>query len=61
MNFRKNTADKGFVVSNNRGEGNCMFFALSEQLDLIKGIEISHGQLRKTVVQYLKENPALVC
>ena len=37
-----------------------MFFALSEQLGLIKGTEISHGQLRKTVVQYLKENPALV-
>ena len=61
MNFRKSTTKKGFVVSNNRGEGNCMFFALSEQLGLIKGIEISHGQLRKTVVQYLKENPALVC
>ena len=38
-----------------------MFFALSEQLRLIKGIEISHEQLRKTVVQYLQENPALVC
>ena len=61
MNFRKNITEKGFVVSNNRGEGHCMFFALSEQLGLIKGIEISHGQLRKTVVQYLKENPALVC
>ena len=60
MNFRMNTMEKGFVVSNNQGEGNCMFFALSEQLGLIKGIEISAGQLRKTVVQYLKENPALV-
>ena len=61
MNFRKNVTEKGFVVSNNRGEGNCMFFALSEQLGLIKGIEISHEQLRKTLVQYLLENPALVC
>ena len=61
MNFRKNITEKGFVVSNNRGEGNCMFFALSEQLGLIKGIEISHEQLRKTVVHYLLENPALVC
>ena len=61
MNFKKNITEKGFVVSNNRGEGNCMFFALSEQLGLIKGIEISHEQLRKTVVQYLLENPALVC
>ena len=52
--------EKGFVVSNNQGEGNCMFFALSELLGLIKGIEISAGKLRKTVVQYLKENPALV-
>ena len=61
MNFKKNITEKGFVVSNNRGEGNCMFFALSEQLGLIKGIGISHEQLRKTVVQYLLENPSLVC
>ena len=60
MNFRKNTTEKGFVVSNNQGEGNSMFLALSEQLGLTKGIEISHGQLRKTVVQFLKENPTLV-
>ena len=37
-----------------------MFFALSEQLDLIKGIKISHNELRRTVVQHLRENPKLV-
>ena len=37
-----------------------MFFALSEQLDLIKGIQISHDELRRTVVQHLRENPSLV-
>ena len=37
-----------------------MFFALSEQLVLIKGIQISHDELRRTIVQHLRENPKLV-
>ena len=37
-----------------------MFFALSEQLDLIKGIQMSHDELRRTIVQHLRENPRLV-
>ncbi|CAH3178757.1 unnamed protein product [Porites evermanni] len=50
---------KGFAISDNQGEGNCMFFALSEQLDLIKGIQMSHNELRRTIVQHLRENPRL--
>ena len=52
--------DKGFVISDNQGEGNCMFLALSEQLELVKGIKISHKELRLAMVQYLKENSKLV-
>ena len=37
-----------------------MFFALSEQLDHVKGIKLSHSQLRGTIVQYLRDNPTLV-
>ena len=37
-----------------------MFFALSKQLDLIKGIQMSHDVLRRTIVQHLRENPRLV-
>ena len=37
-----------------------MFFAISEQLGHVKGIKISHDELRRTVVQYLKDNPRLV-
>ena len=37
-----------------------MFFALSEQLDHIKGIKITHEELRRTVVQHLNDNPRLV-
>ena len=37
-----------------------MFFALSEQLDLVKGIQMSHDELRRTIVQHLWENPRLV-
>ena len=58
--LKRTTLEKGFAISDNQGEGNCMFFALSEQLDLIKGIQISHDELRRTVVQHLRENPRLV-
>ena len=37
-----------------------MFFALSEQLAVIKGMRISHEEIRQTVVHFLRENPTLV-
>ena len=60
MNLERIALEKGFVISDNQGDGNCMFFALSEQLDHIKGIKITHEELRQTVVQYLSDNPRLV-
>ena len=53
-------SDKGFRISDNQGSGNCMFHALSEQLETVKGIKIEHGHLRQSLVQYLRENPKLV-
>ena len=53
-------SDEGFRISDNRGSGNCMFHALSEQLETVKRIKIQHGQLRQSLVQYLRENPKLV-
>ena len=58
--LEKIASDKGFVISDNEGSGNCMFYALSEQLNFVKGIEISHGELRQSIVQYLRKNPKLV-
>jgi len=58
--LEKIASDKGFVISDNEGSGNCMFYALSEQLNLVKGIKISHGELRQSIVQYLRKNPKLV-
>ena len=58
--LEKVASDKGFVISDNEGSGNCMFYALSEQLNLVKGIKISHGELRQSIVQYLRSNPKLV-
>lgn len=51
---------KGFKVSNNPGSGNCMFHALSEQLEIVKGVKVSHEKLRKKLVQFLEENSVLV-
>lgn len=59
-NFKRNIKEKGFSISDNQGEGNSMFLALSEQLHLKKRIKISQAELRQTVVHYLKENPTLV-
>ena len=60
VELEKIASGKGFVISNNEGSGNCMFHALSEQLNLVKGIKISHGELRQSIVQYLSNNPRLV-
>ena len=53
-------SDKGYRISDNQGSGNCMFHALSEQLETIKRIKIQHGKIRKSLVRYLTENPKLV-
>ena len=53
-------SDRGFRISDNKGLGNCMFYALSEQVEIVKGIKIPHGELRQTLVQYLRSNPKLV-
>ena len=58
--LRTIAANKGFFVSDNQASGNCLFHALSEQLQSVIGIQISHKELRKTLVQFLDENPNLV-
>ena len=59
-NLKRIASDKGFMISDNEGSGNCMFHALSEQLHLVKKKKISHKELRQKIVQYLKKNPKLV-
>ena len=59
-NLKSMALENGLVISDNQGKGNCMFFALSEQLDHVKGIKVSHSKLRGTIVQYLKDTPTLV-
>ncbi|CAH3040190.1 unnamed protein product [Pocillopora meandrina] len=56
VKLEKAAFEKGFIVSDNDGGGNCLFHALSEQLSLAKEDPIPHDVLRKTLVQYLKEN-----
>ena len=60
LNLKRIAQQKGFVISCNQGEGNCMFFALSEQLDVAKGMRISHEEIRQTVVCFLRDSPTLV-
>ena len=60
LNLKRSAQEKGFVISDNQGESNCMFFALSEQLDVVKGMRMSHEEIRETVVHYLMDHPTLV-
>ena len=60
LGLRSIASDRGFKISDNQGSGNCMFYALSEQLEVVKGIKIPHGELRQILVQYLRDNPKLV-
>jgi len=59
-NLHKIASDKGFSICDNPGSGNCMFHALSEQLQSVNGIEISETDLRKKLVEYLRNSPKLV-
>ena len=58
--LKRIASDKGFQISDCKASGNSMFYALSEQLDLVKEIQFSHRALRQRIVQYLEENPTLV-
>ena len=58
--LRKIAAEKGFIITEDSKSEFCMFYALSEQLQSVKGIHISHTELRKTLVQFLEETPKLV-
>ena len=51
--LQKIASDKGFIICDNPGSGNCMFHALSEQLQSVKGIQISETELRKKLVEFL--------
>ncbi|PFX19442.1 E3 ubiquitin-protein ligase RNF213 [Stylophora pistillata] len=55
----KNASDRGFIIADNEGLGNCMFYALSNQLEIILGIKIKPDELRQVLVQYLRKNPIL--
>ena len=59
-NLQKIASDKGFSTCDNPGSGNCMFYALSEQLQSVKGIQISETELRTNLVQFLENSPKLV-
>ena len=58
--LQKIASDKGFSISDNLGSGNCMFHALSEQLQTVKGIQISETELRIKLVECLGNSPKLV-
>ena len=60
-NLTKNALEKGYLLQfDNPGGGNCMFYALVDQLRKVHRVDITHEQLRENLVQYLKENPTLV-
>ena len=60
VDLQKIASDKGFSIYDNPGSGNCMFHALSEQLQSVTGMKISETDLRKKLVECLRNSPKLV-
>ena len=60
QDLQKIATDKGFTICDNPASGNCMFYALSDQLQSLKGIQISETELRKKLVKFLRNSPKLV-
>ena len=58
--LKKIASEKGYRIFDNLGSGNCMFHALSELLKIVRGVEITHFELRHSLVQYLREHPKQV-
>ena len=59
--LRKNAAQKGYQIRcDNPGGGNCMFYALVDQLRRVNYDHITHDRLRQNLVQYLEGNSKLV-
>lgn len=52
-------SDMGLFVHDNEGRGNCLFHALSQQLEFVKKISVGPDELRKTLVNYLEEHPKM--
>ena len=59
VELKKIALVKGFNVIDNDGEGNCMFMALADQLE-VQGKQYSHDELREKIVGDLEDNPKLV-
>ncbi|XP_022789651.1 uncharacterized protein LOC111329281 isoform X2 [Stylophora pistillata] len=59
VELKKIASDKGFRIVDNEGSGNCMFYALSDQLEIAMGFKIRPEELRRILVQYLRKNPKL--
>lgn len=59
-NLEKIAADQGFKISDNEGSGDCVFLSLSEQMQIVEGVTISHQELRQATVKYLEKNAKLV-
>ena len=60
IELKKTASRKGFRIVDNDGSGNCLFYALSDQLEIAMGIKLKHDELRQRLVQYLRKNPKLV-
>lgn len=57
--LQMNASKKGLHIVGNEGKGNCMFHALCDQLKFKKEIVITHQELRKKLVEYLRQHPSL--
>ena len=52
--------ERGLMIVDQKGNGNCQYIAVSHQVAVVHGQQISAGELRAMVVQHLIHNPHTV-
>ena len=58
--LNKKAGEKHLKIVPVPGDGNCMFHAISHQLNHILGLTVSHEELRRMIVDYLRNHPQTV-
>ena len=57
LDLEKTAADRGFDISSNRASREGVLDILSQQLRRVKGIKISHEEIRQELVLFLENFP----
>ena len=61
LRLEERASEKGLTIVDKDKTGNCMFYSLADQLELKKKLNISHKELRHSVVEHLAKRVSWQC